>query len=147
MDKCCKMAALYVSSLRALALVHQYSHWTTKGDSFYGDHLLFEKLYDSALEDVDLAAEKFIGIFGAECVDFSLQAEALNKVLTRYKNKSSSPHEMSLAIELDIIKLSKDAYDCFEKENRLTLGLDDMIMSLASKREEAVYLLKQALEK
>ena len=145
MDKCCKVGALYVASLKAMALIHQQSHWTTRGESFYGDHLLFEKLYNSALEDLDLAAEKFIGLFGLECLNYELQVKFLSDVLSRYKKLSGSPLELSLAIEKDFIKFSKDAYDCFEKEQTMTLGLDDMIMSISSNREKSLYLLKQAL--
>jgi DNA-binding ferritin-like protein len=141
------MAAVYIASFKALALVHQHNHWTTKGLSFYGDHLLFEKLYDKALEDLDLAAEKFLGVFGDECLKYDLQAEFLNKSLEHYSDMEGSPLEMSLAIEKDINQLCKDAYNCFKNEDKLTLGIDDMLMSLASNREESVYLLQQALKK
>lgn len=143
MDKCSKVCALYVATLKAIALIHQHSHWTTRGIPFYGDHLLFERLYNSALKDLDLAAEKFIGLFGDECLSYDLQAELLNKVLIKYKDLEGSPINMSLAIEKDFLNLSRDAYDCFEQEGKLTLGLDDMIMAIASQREESVYLLKQ----
>lgn len=147
MDKCSKTAALYVASLKALSLIHQHSHWTTKGNDFYGDHLLFERIYKSALDNLDLAAEKFIGLFGAECLDYQFQAELLNKVLLKYKGLNGEPLEMSLAVEKDFLKLSKDAYNCFEDEGKLTLGLDDMVMAIASDREGAVYLLRQPLKK
>ncbi len=146
MDKCCKVAALYIATLKAMALIHQHNHWTTKGDNFYGDHLLFERLYDSALENLDTAAEKFLGIFGEECLNFSLQADLLNKVLSKYKNVSNQPAALSLKIEKDFIKLSQDSYKCFEDEGKLTLGLDDMIMSISSQREESVYLLQQTIK-
>lgn len=145
MDKCSKVAALYIASLKAMALIHQHNHWTTKGLAFYGDHLLFERLYKSTLENLDLAAEKFMGLFGDQCLDYDLQAELLNKVLSKYKNLEGSPVRMSLACEKDFIKFSKDAYNCFEEEGRLTLGLDDMVMAIASQREESVYLLQQTL--
>lgn len=144
MDKCSKTAALYIATLKAIALVHQHSHWTTKGKPFYGDHLLFERIYKSSLEDLDLAAEKFIGLFGTDCLDYQLQADLLNKVLLRYKGLEGEPLAMSLAIEKDFLKFSKDAYNCFEEEGTLTLGLDDMVMAIASNREGAVYLLQQA---
>ena len=70
----------------------------------------------------------------------------MNKVLKKYSDLEGSPVQMSLAIEEDIIKLCKDAYVCFEQQDKLTLGLDDMLMSTASNREDAVYLLKQSLE-
>lgn len=146
MDQTIKIAALYVASLRAIAMIHQHNHWTTKGEMFYGEHLLFERLYDSTLENLDAAAEKFIGIFGDETLNYELQAELLNKVLLKYSNLEGSPIEMSLAIEKDFLKFSKDTYDFFKKNNVLSLGLDDMIMEIASNREESVYLLKQTLQ-
>jgi DNA-binding ferritin-like protein len=146
MDQTIKIAALYVASLRAISLIHQHNHWTTKGEMFYGEHLLFARLYDSALENLDTAAEKFIGIFGDETLNYELQAELLNKVLLKYSNLEGSPIEMSLAIEKDFLKFSKDTYEFFKKNNVLSLGLDDMIMAIASNREESVYLLKQTLQ-
>lgn len=145
MDKCCKVAAVYVAWLKAMSKIHQHNHWTTKGSSFYGDHLLFKRLYDSANEDLDKAAEKFLGVFEEECIDYKLQADLLCKIMHKYDKLDGSPAEMSLAVENDFIKFSKLAYDCFEKEDTLTLGLDDMIMSISNNREESVYLLKQTL--
>jgi hypothetical protein len=146
MDKCCKVASLYIATLKAIALIHQHNHWTTNGSNFYGSHLLFERLYNSSLEDLDLAAEKFMGIFGDECLDYDLQAELLHKILVKYKNLEGSPFDLSLAAERDFLKFSKEAYNCFEEEGRLTLGLDDMVMAIASSREEAVYLLQQTAQ-
>lgn len=145
MDKSYKMAALYVASLKAIVQIHQHNHWTTKGENFYGDHLLFSKIYDSALEDLDLAAEKFIGIFSTDCLDYDMQTDLLNKILNKYSSLTHNHVEMSLAIERDFLKMSQSAYKYFESENKLTLGLDDMIASIASNREEAVYLLSQRL--
>lgn len=145
MDKCLKVAALYVATLKALALIHQHNHWTTNGEMFYGEHLLFQRLYETTLEDLDTSAEKFIGLFGEECMNYDLQAELLNKVLLRYKNLEGSPVEMSLAAVKDFLTFSKESYDCFKNENKMTLGLDDMIMSIASSTEESVYLLQQTL--
>lgn len=146
MDKCSKVAALYIATLKAMALIHQHNHWTVKGAPFYGDHLLLERLYDSTLEDLDLAAEKYVGLFGDSVLSYDLQTDLLNKVLSKYSKLEGSPLEMSLAVEKDFIKFSKDAYNCFEEEGKLSLGLDDMIMSIASNREESVYLLQQTLK-
>jgi DNA-binding ferritin-like protein len=145
MDKCSKVASLYIASLKAMALIHQHNHWTTRGVAFYGDHLLFMRIYESALENLDTAAEKFVGLFGDSVLDYDLQTELLNKVLSKYSKLEGSTTAMSLCVEKDFIKFSKEAYSCFEKEGKLSLGLDDMIMAIASKREESVYLLQQSL--
>ena len=147
MDKCSKVAALYIATLKAMALIHQHSHWTTRGVPFYGDHLLFERLYNSTLKDLDMAAEKFIGLFGDHVLDYDMQTKLLSQVLSKYSDLEGSPAQMSLTIEKDFLKFSKDAYDCFENEGRMTLGLDDMVMAIASQREESVYLLQQKLTK
>lgn len=146
MDKCNKVGALYVASLKALALIHQHNHWTTKGVAFYGDHLLFERLYNDTLKLLDLAAEKFVGLFGDGVLAYDIQTTLLAKVLSKYSNLEGSPVQMSLEVVRDFIKFSKEAYNCFEEEGKMTLGLDDMIMEISSKSEEFVYLLQQSLD-
>lgn len=146
MDKCIKVGALYIAILKAMALIHQHSHWSTNGKMFYGDHLLFSRLYESAQKDLDLAAEKFVGLLGDQVLSYDLQNSLLNKSLSKYSKLEGSPMEMSLAVERDFLKFSKEAYECFEREGKLTLGLDDMIMAIASQREESVYLLQQSLK-
>lgn len=145
MDKSCKIGAMYIATLKALALIHQHSHWTTNGTPFYGDHLLFMRLYEDTLETLDLAAEKFIGLFGDKCLDYDLQADLLHKIMQRYSKFEGSPHEMSLAAEKDFLNFSKEAYNALEDDGAMTLGLDDMLMAIASKHEEFCYLLQQAL--
>lgn len=144
-DKHLKIANLYIASLRGIALIHRHNHWTTRGQSFYGDHLLFERLYNSALENLDLAAEKLIGLFGDKVLDYDLQADLLHGVLAKFGSFEGSPHQMSLAVEKQFLKFSQEAYDAFEKDGHLTLGLADAMAEISSKREESVYLLQQSL--
>jgi hypothetical protein len=144
MEKCVKVAALYIATLKAIYLIHQQNHWLVKGNDFYGDHLLFQRIYESAQENLDGAAEKMIAIFGDDCLDYKIQADLLNKLLLKYGKLSEDPVACSLAIEKDFIKYSKVAYECFEKEGTMTLGLDDFIMATSSAREESVYLLTRA---
>ena len=143
MDKSCQIATLYIATLRAIYLIHQQNHWVTSGPNFYGDHLLFQRLYESAEENADMAAEKFLGVFGDDCLSLKTQNKFISNVLARYESLENDPVSLSLQIEKDFIKFSQEAYDALEEEGRLTLGLDDMIMSIANKREEAVYLLQQ----
>ena len=37
--------------LKHLAAIHQNHHWTAIGDPYYGDHLLFQRLYECASAD------------------------------------------------------------------------------------------------
>ena len=146
MEKCTKVAALYLATLKALYLIHQQNHWLAKGNDFYGDHLLFQRIYESVQENLDAAAEKMVTLFGDECLDYKLQANLLNKLLLKYGDNSQGLVECSLNAERFFQKLSKSAFDCFEREDNMTLGLDDLLMSVANKREEAIYLLTRAAE-
>ncbi len=146
MDNLNKIACLYVSSLRALANIVQHNHWTTKGVNFYGNHLLFERIYEDILEDLDNAAEKFIGIFGTEYLKYDLFNSLVSKVMSKYSDLEGSPIEMILKIEKDFLKLSKDVFKSFEDGDKLTLGMDDFLMSVASRHEKNVYLLQQVLK-
>ena len=145
MDKPTKMCALYLATLQAMTIIHKQSHWLTQGKTFYGDHLLFERIYDSAIENLDSAAEKFIGAYGDGCLDYDLQADLLHRVLVKYNNLEGSPQQMSLAIERDFLKLNGDLNKLLEDEDLITLGVSDMLGSIASDRDTAVYLLKQSL--
>jgi DNA-binding ferritin-like protein len=143
MEKSLKIAALFIASLKAIALIHQHNHWINDGAAYFGNHLMFERLYNSAQEDLDSAAEKFVGLFGKECLDYKTQTELLSQILSKYTDLAGDPVAHSLAIEKDFIKFCSAAYEGFEKEESLTLGLDDMIMSISGNREEAVYHLQQ----
>ena len=60
----------YLAFLKALKEYYQYCHWVSKGDPYYGDHLLFERLYNEVSGQIDSAAEKFIGL-GDESIVFA----------------------------------------------------------------------------
>jgi DNA-binding ferritin-like protein len=142
-DKIYKLLCSYVAFLRCVGIVHQNAHWVCKGSSFYGDHLLFERIYQSAQENVDSAAERFVGLFGIECLDLTYQSKIMTSVFDRY-NDIEDLLEKSGAIEKDFIVLSEKVYNILKSMGRMSLGLDDLIMSICGDRETALYLIKQA---
>lgn len=146
MEKVCKMANLYVATLRAIYLIEQHCHWTTRSDCFYADHLLFERLYKSASENSDAAAEKMIGLFGEEGLNYEEQCNLIHKIVVKYADLKSNPVKQALTIEKDFVALSEQLFNEFEKEDVLSLGLDDLICALSNSHETACYLLQQTLD-
>ena len=130
-----------ISLLRSVALVQQNNHWRVKGTQFYGDHLLYDRLYKSAAENSDLLAERCIGLFGNEVLNLRLQAQLIEKFLSSCT--SDDPLENSIKIEEDFLKANKVFVKALEKEGKMTLGLEDLLPELSSHREESLYLLKQ----
>jgi DNA-binding ferritin-like protein len=138
-----EICAKYVAFLRALYLLHQNHHWLTCGANFYGNHLLFERIYKVAQESADLAAEKFIGVFGHEALGVPVHGKLMHELLEKFDGNNLA--KSSLDAEKEFLDFSKLIYDELEKQGKMSLGVDDMIMSIASNHEGNVYLLKQIL--
>lgn len=145
MDSLKKSFCIYVAYLRALYLVHQNAHWTCSGPTFFALHQLFEKLYLSAQDNGDDAAEKVVGLFGSESLTLSAQTECMGHILGKCTEENLL--QRSLKLEEEFLAFSKKLYETLknEKPEELTLGLDDLIMSICNDREEAVYHLRQTL--
>lgn len=134
-----KLSALYIATLKVMTLTHQHNHWLSKGDTFYADHLLLQRIYESASQDLDAAAEKMVGLLGDNFMDYAYQANLISKLFAKYSKLEGM--NSSLQVEKDFVKLSKTVYDAFEKAEKMTLGLDDLIMAISDNREESIYLL------
>lgn len=145
MNQCQKMAALYIATLRCIYLINQHNHWTVKGKEFYSLHQLFGGIYESAGEHTDMASEKLISVLGEECVDYKLQNELIYNIKEKYESMLNDSLNMSLQIEKDFRKLSKEFRECLDKEDNLTLGLDDMLCAISNDRDKHIYMLTQTL--
>ena len=144
--------AKYTAMLRGLAIIHQQAHWTSKDSNYYGDHLLLDRIYNAAADQVDGAAEKTIGLFGVNALTLKdhidITVSFVNDVVSdspEDADNANSLIERSLIAEGSFLDFSKKLYDSLKDSGTMTLGLDDLIMANASAHEESVYLLKQRL--
>jgi DNA-binding ferritin-like protein len=143
MERIEELCCLYICHLQSIGLIHRAAHWAYRGREFYGAHLMLDRIYESAFKDADLAAEKFVGLFGTDCIDLQSQAQVLSRLLE--KATEDNLIERSLSAEKRFLAYSEKLYGVLEDAGKMTLGLDDMVMAIASKREEACYLLQQSL--
>lgn len=134
--------------LRAQSWNYQTCHWQVQGEPFYGDHLLFERLYNNLGEEVDVLAEKIMGILGEpeKGPPFSNESQ-MDKTKSWIQSWSVyvCPFQRSMESEKALQRALKSIYDILKKTGDLTLGLDDFLMSLASAHEAHMYLLKQRM--
>lgn len=138
------LMSLYVAYLRALYQLHQNAHWKTKGSNFYGNHLLFQRLYEGTQESVDEAAEKALGVFGELKENNDLIKDIVNKF--NVENFDNDYIQSLLKAEQAFLALSQTLYNQLKNLKAMTLGLDDLIMSIANRHEVHVYLLKQVVD-
>lgn len=136
-----ELANLYVAHLRATALIHQQHHWLARGEAFYGTHLLFDRIYKSAAENADLAAEKMVGVLGAETLLTPLHFDLIHRTMKRFAGPDLIGE--SLAAEKSFLEASEGFSKQLDAAGKLTLGVADMLGGIASDRESAVYLLGQ----
>jgi len=131
--------------LRAQYWSYQNSHWKVKGKTFYGDHLMFQRLYESVQTQTDTLAEKMVGIFGNDALD---DEDLLGMFLywnERWDSAVDCLHKRGLLSEDDIQNVIEDTYESLKESGDLTLGLDDFLMAMASEHETNTYLLRQIL--
>ena len=133
-----------LACLRAQYLSYQTSHWQVVGQSFYGNHLLFNRLYESVMLQIDSLAEKLIGYLGREVVDLNHQMRHITGYTMAW-SQIDCHHKRGIRSEQDLQAALQRAYDGIKQAQAMTLGLDDWIMATANAHEENEYLLQQAL--
>lgn len=130
--------------LRAMYLSYQTSHWQTKGPAYYGNHLLFQRLYESVQDEIDALAEKIVGYVGPAGVDLDGQVDLVNTIASGLA-ATADHHVRGLESEVAFQRHVKAAYDAIKDAGVMTLGLDDFLMATASAHETNQYLLQQVL--
>jgi len=129
--------------LRAVQVIHQNAHWNVKGETYYGDHLLFQRLYEAVGAEIDTLAEKITAMFGSYCVSSSDQASRIESFVSDWEHTYPCYVTRSLYAEKQLQIIFKEAYDFLDECGTLSLGMDDFLMAAANAHETAIYLLQQ----
>jgi len=128
--------------LRAQYWHYQNAHWTVKGAPFYGDHLMFQRIYESLQPQIDTLAEKAVAFFGGEVVEPIALAALMQGWLRRWSSVDCL-HKRSLMSEDDFQQAVKGVYDAMKASGSLSLGMDDFLLAMANDHETNTYLVQQ----
>jgi len=118
------------------------SHWRAKGPNYYGNHLLFDRLYTDLTEEIDTLAEKIVGYFGEDAVENTVISEKTNNWLQKWSD-IKDPVDRAIQTEKDMQNIFKAAYERLKEADDMSLGLDDFLMATANAHETNLYLLQQ----
>ena len=143
--------AYHLVWIRTLSIWFQHAHWSTKGHTSYGDHLLYERIYNEITEELDVLAEKAVGFTGTRAVDTHMHSKLLAEMLCAYPSPSRADEatmiaSAGLAIINDYIDTINETYKSLKDAGKMTMGLDDFFMALVNKLEGNMYLLKQRVQ-
>lgn len=136
------------AALQAKIEFSHYAHWISKGENYFADHLLFERIYNESQEDPDPLAEKLIGTLGQESetklVDPIPTLKISLQILEQFQSEDL-PNSLQ-QISQYLLEQIDSLYHTLEQQNLLSLGLDDFLMQLHDKHETHSYLLQQRLK-
>ena len=134
-----------LAQLRAQYFIYQTAHWQVSGKAFYGNHLLFQRLYEAVAEDTDKLAERMVGLNGGKSVDPTPVLQIMAIYVQDWEKRYSCPFERAFHAEKVLYDHLQKAHEDLKAAGQLSLGLDDLIMSLCSRHEENMYLIQQVL--
>lgn len=149
-EKYAELGAI-VGMLEGLSVLFQTLHWQVNGQSFYGDHLMFQRIYESFDEQIDSVAEKAVTFGNHELVDSKKITETMELFLNHVRANSpldtvesavSFSKRGKYALEIFVHTTEKMMAELSEKDN-LSNGLDNLLAGILDAQEGNIFLLKQ----
>ena len=137
---------ILIQLLSILRAIH-WAHWTTHWKAYrYQTHLLFQRMYEGVVEEIDGLGEKIVGEYGPEALYDSPLMEDSLRFLEAHGNPDQNMYERALEMEEHLQQAIKTAYETLKSQGDLSLGMDDFLMGLANAHETNLFLLRQALD-
>ena len=131
--------------LRGLKWAFWNYHWLSKGKISYADHLLFERLYSTQIdEQIDTLAEKIVA-YDSFILKSPVMRTAFNRFLDTQHLEGNSLAQSAYNLEKVFQAALNNTYQKLKQAGVLSLGMDDYLMATANERETVLYLLKQRL--
>ena len=141
-----KALLVLLGMLRALKWLSWNSHWQVKGNSFYGDHLMMEKIYQGDLDEhIDTLAEKMVCLYDSEIIDNPYLLGSFTECVDSACKQSKCSITRVLYVAQLLQGHFNQTYRIGKEAGQITLGLDDYLMATANQQETFIYLLQQRL--
>ncbi len=128
--------------LMAMKNYYQNLHWKSRGENFYSDHKMFQKIYESVEAPLDSWAEKLMVIYGDKSIDSIRSSESSVEWLKRWAASDNIAQP-----EIDMQSAVNEIFASMSKSGTLTMGANDFLMSLCNNRDKYLNWLKQRQSK
>ena len=142
----------FIGSVKALENWFHAAHHVTKGMAFIADHdILYDKIYNFFGDYFDAIVEKLMALTGSEIIACpsiisKYSGYVLSQIPTPANKDSREIAEISFSIIIEHLKEIERAYECFEKFEIMTKGMDDLLASNYNEMETFVYFLQRKLK-
>jgi DNA-binding ferritin-like protein len=135
------LIAVHVALEVEQMLFHAY-HWRSKGQDYYGDHLLYQRLYQDRAEEIDRIGEVLMAVGGADSVVPSVTVTGMLDLVNRTEKVGNSDAERGLLLVEETLHRINDANNLLGKE-AYALAVNNVLAGFSDKHLEALYLLRQ----
>ena len=131
-------------ALWAERLAFQTYHWNSKGAPYYGDHLLFQRLYEARDAEIDRMGEVLLAVGGPELVAAPRTLAGMMHSIEAVEN--SGQNDFQKAVMLVNSTLERiNAANAALGNSPYTVAVNNVLAGVADKHLEALYLLRQRL--
>jgi DNA-binding ferritin-like protein len=126
------------ATLRAAHHTYWTLHWRSRGASFYGDHLLYQRLYEARVKEIDRMAETIAAVYGSDHLAAVEAWAAANRVLLATGN-APNPGLRVAELTLHAANRVNNAIG----QHPYGIAVNNVIAGIADAALESVYLLQQ----
>lgn len=130
------------ANLRAEHQLFWTYHWRSKGRDYYGDHLLYQRLYEARVAEIDRVAEVLMALGGPAAVDPMRSWAAVEQTIRATEARQAADVHKAIAVVADTLN-KIEAADVQARQSRFPLAVNNVLAGIADKHLEALYLLKQ----
>lgn len=137
-----------LTTVRTMYIHYQNLHWESKGGNFYGDHLMFQRIYEAVAEETDALAEKILGMTGDPRWLSPIHTVQHGHDILKIWYEVEGEDDISRALFSESYLLEQLDFTSgrLREANSLSYGLDDLLAGMASKHEGHIYLLRQRMQ-
>jgi DNA-binding ferritin-like protein len=119
-------------------------HWRAKGANQYGDHLLYQRLYEARSPELDRMAEVIAAVGGADLLN-PARAMAAAQPFIAAIDSLDAPDAHKALVAVQTVMLSLREADAAAQGTPYAMGVNNALAGFSDSHLEAVYLLQQRL--
>lgn len=139
------LVAVHVALEVEQLLFHAY-HWRSKGQDYYGDHLLYQRLYQDRALEIDRIGEVLVALGGTDSVLPNITVVGMQDLIARVEATKGPDAVKGLALVNETLRRI-NAANALIGGDAYALSVNNVLAGFADKHLEALYLLKQRSER
>lgn len=132
-----------LAAIRAERDFFQTIHWCAQGSNYYGDHLLYQRIYEGRGDEIDKIGELARLIGSDDTVDLMYTKNAEMHVLDKVSaSGAGSPVTQAIALTEHTLNLISQT-NAQAAGHPYNMGINNLLSTIAENHVAFLYLLRQ----